>query len=381
MSIEVKNVYKYFGEQAAVKDISFSVKKGEIVGFLGPNGAGKSTTMRMITGFLPVSSGEIYVSGLKVGIDNLKTQQKIGYLPENNPLYVDMYVKEYLEFVGRIYKVPSLKSRIKEMIEAVGLELEQHKKIGALSKGYRQRVGLAQAIIHDPEVLILDEPTSGLDPNQLVEIRELIKSIGKEKTLMLSTHIMQEAEAICDKIVIISKGEIVTNKSTLDLQKQASGEFLFVEFQQEVSKSQLKKIKGVDGVESYYNGFLLKSNSLDELKINVSQFTQENNLVIMTLTTESKSLEEIFKDSTSNVKYSYGVKNEQDSVKSNSESEIKSTEIIYLVLSFFIPLLGIFNYFSFRSTDKERARRFIVSAFAGFLFIFMVRLIWAFLRL
>ena len=298
MSIEVKNVYKYFGEQAAVKGISFSVKKGEIVGFLGPNGAGKSTTMRMITGFLPVSSGEIYVSGLKVGIDNLKTQQKIGYLPENNPLYVDMYVKEYLEFVGRIYKVSNLKSRIKEMIEAVGLELEQHKKIGALSKGYRQRVGLAQAIIHDPEVLILDEPTSGLDPNQLVEIRELIKSIGKEKTLMLSTHIMQEAEAICDKIVIISKGEIVTNKSTLDLQKQASGEFLFVEFQQEVSKSQLKKIKGVDGVESYYNGFLLKSNSLDELKINVSQFTQENNLVIMTLNTESKSLEEIFKDLT-----------------------------------------------------------------------------------
>ena len=298
MSIEVKSVYKYFGEQAAVKDISFSVKKGEIVGFLGPNGAGKSTTMRMITGFLPVSSGEIYVSGLKVGIDNLKAQQKIGYLPENNPLYVDMYVKEYLEFVGRIYKVSNLKNRIKEMIEAVGLELEQHKKIGALSKGYRQRVGLAQAIIHDPEVLILDEPTSGLDPNQLVEIRELIKSIGKEKTLMLSTHIMQEAEAICDKIVIISKGEIVTNKSTLELQKQTSGEFLFVEFQQEVSKSQLKKIKGIDGVEPYNNGFLLKSKSLDELKINVSQFTQENNLVIMTLNTESKSLEEIFKDLT-----------------------------------------------------------------------------------
>ena len=298
MSIEVKSVYKYFGEQAAVKDISFSVKKGEIVGFLGPNGAGKSTTMRMITGFLPVSSGEIYVSGLKVGIGNLKAQQKIGYLPENNPLYVDMYVKEYLEFVGRIYKVSNLKNRIKEMIEAVGLELEQHKKIGALSKGYRQRVGLAQAIIHDPEVLILDEPTSGLDPNQLVEIRELIKSIGKEKTLMLSTHIMQEAEAICDKIVIISKGEIVTNKSTLELQKQTSGEFLFVEFQQEVSKSQLKKIKGIDGVEPYNNGFLLKSKSLDELKINVSQFTQENNLVIMTLNTQSKSLEEIFKDLT-----------------------------------------------------------------------------------
>ena len=298
MSIEVKNVFKYFGEQAAVKDISFSVNKGEIVGFLGPNGAGKSTTMRMITGFLPVSSGEIYVSGLKVGIDNLKAQQKIGYLPENNPLYVDMYVKEYLEFVGRIYKVHNLKNRIKDMIDAVGLEVEQNKKIGALSKGYRQRVGLAQAIIHDPEVLILDEPTSGLDPNQLVEIRELIKTIGKEKTLMLSTHIMQEAEAICDKIVIISKGEIVTNKTTTELQEDASGEFLFVEFQQEISKSQLKKIKGVTHVEDYEKGFLLKATSMYELKINVSQFAQENNIILMTLKSESKSLEEIFKDLT-----------------------------------------------------------------------------------
>jgi len=298
MSIEVKNVFKYFGEQAAVKDISFSVNKGEIVGFLGPNGAGKSTTMRMITGFLPVSSGEIYVSDLKVGIDNLKAQQKIGYLPENNPLYVDMYVKEYLEFVGRIYKVHNLKNRIKDMIDAVGLEVEQNKKIGALSKGYRQRVGLAQAIIHDPEVLILDEPTSGLDPNQLVEIRELIKTIGKEKTLMLSTHIMQEAEAICDKIVIISKGEIVTNKTTTELQEDASGEFLFVEFQQEISKSQLKKIKGVTHVEDYEKGFLLKATSMDELKINVSQFAQENNIILMTLKSESKSLEEIFKDLT-----------------------------------------------------------------------------------
>lgn len=298
MSIEVKNVFKYFGEQAAVKDISFSVNKGEIVGFLGPNGAGKSTTMRMITGFLPVSSGEIYVSGLKVGIDNLKAQQKIGYLPENNPLYVDMYVKEYLEFVGRIYKVSNLKNRIKDMIDAVGLEVEQNKKIGALSKGYRQRVGLAQAIIHDPEVLILDEPTSGLDPNQLVEIRDLIKTIGKEKTLMLSTHIMQEAEAICDKIVIISKGEIVTNKTTTELQEDASGEYLFVEFQQEISKSQLKKVKGVTYVEDYEKGFLLKGASMDELKINVSQFAQENSIILMTLKSESKSLEEIFKDLT-----------------------------------------------------------------------------------
>jgi len=298
MSIEVKNVFKYFGEQAAVKDVSFSVKKGEIVGFLGPNGAGKSTTMKMITGYIPASSGEIFVSGLKVGIDNLKPQRKIGYLPENNPLYVDMYVKEYLQFVGKIYRVPNLKKRVDEMIEKVGLELEQNKKIGALSKGYRQRVGLAQALIHDPEVLILDEPTSGLDPNQLIEIRKLIKSIGKEKTLMLSTHIMQEAEAICDRVVIISKGEIVTNKTTAQLQREASNKSIYVEFQQEVSGAVLKKIKGVDNVEPYQKGWLLKGDSLEEIKINVSQLVQEKNWVLMTLKTESKSLAEIFKDLT-----------------------------------------------------------------------------------
>ena len=219
MSIEVKNLFKYYGEQAAVRDVSFSVKKGEIVGFLGPNGAGKSTTMKIITGYIPASSGEVYVSGMKVDVENLKTRQIIGYLPENNPLYTDMYVKEYLEFVGGIYRIKNLKSRVAEMIDAVGLEVEQNKKIGALSKGYRQRVGLAQAIIHDPEVLILDEPTTGLDPNQLVEIRELIKNIGKEKTVMLSTHIMQEVEAICDRIVIISKGQIVADDKAASLQK------------------------------------------------------------------------------------------------------------------------------------------------------------------
>ena len=203
MSIEVKNVFKYYGEQAAVKGISFSVKSGEIVGFLGPNGAGKSTTMKMITGYIPPSSGEILISGMPVGTDQLNPKKKIGYLPENNPLYLDMYVREYLDFVARIYKVANRNERVKEMIHSVGLELEQNKQIGALSKGYRQRVGLAQAMIHNPEVLILDEPTSGRDPNQLIEIRELIKRIGKEKTLMLSTHIMQEAEAICDRVVIL----------------------------------------------------------------------------------------------------------------------------------------------------------------------------------
>ena len=298
MSIEVKNVFKYFGEQAAVKDVSFSVKKGEIVGFLGPNGAGKSTTMKMITGYIPASSGEIFVSGLKVGIDNLKPQRKIGYLPENNPLYIDMYVKEYLQFVGKIYRVPNIKKRVAEMIEKVGLEIEQNKKIGALSKGYRQRVGLAQALIHDPEVLILDEPTSGLDPNQLIEIRKLIKSIGKEKTLMLSTHIMQEAEAICDRMVIISKGEIVTNKTTFQLQKETSNKSIYVEFKQEVSRSVLKKIKGVTRVEAYEKGWLLQGDSIEEIKINVSQLVQEKKWVLLTLKTESKSLTQIFKDLT-----------------------------------------------------------------------------------
>ena len=205
MSIEVRNLFKYYGEQAAVKGISFSVQSGEIVGFLGPNGAGKSTTMKMITGYIPATSGEILVSGMRVGTDQLNPKKKIGYLPENNPLYLDMYVREYLDFVARIYKVSNRSEQVKKMIHSVGLEIEQNKKIGALSKGYRQRVGLAQAMIHDPEVLILDEPTSGLDPNQLIEVRELIKNIGKEKTLMLSTHIMQEAEAICDRVVILLK--------------------------------------------------------------------------------------------------------------------------------------------------------------------------------
>ena len=204
MSIEVKNLFKYYGEQAAVKDISFNVNSGEIVGFLGPNGAGKSTTMKIITGFIPSSSGEVNVCGMPVDVDSLNTRQIIGYLPEHNPLYLDMYVREYLEFVGKIYKVKNIKDRVSEMIKSVGLEVEQNKLIGALSKGYRQRVGLAAAIIHDPQVLILDEPTSGLDPNQLVEIRELIKTIGKEKTVMLSTHIMQEVEAICNRVVIIN---------------------------------------------------------------------------------------------------------------------------------------------------------------------------------
>ncbi len=298
MSIEVKNLFKYYGEQAAVCDISFSVKKGEIVGFLGPNGAGKSTTMKIMTGFIPSSSGEIFICGMKVDIENLKTRQIIGYLPENNPLYTEMYVREYLEFVGRIYKIKNLKNRVSEMIQTLGLELEQNKTIGALSKGYRQRVGLAQAIIHDPEVLILDEPTSGLDPNQLVEIRELIRKIGKEKTVILSTHIMQEVEAICDRIVIISKGKIVANDKASVLQYQTNYQTVFVEFDKNVSKSQLLKIPTIRKVEAVNNAWLIESSAAIDLRKEIAQFAQKNEWLILTLKIEKKSLEEVFKDLT-----------------------------------------------------------------------------------
>ena len=297
MSIEVRNVFKYYGEQAAVKGISFSVKSGEIVGFLGPNGAGKSTTMKMITGFIPVTSGEILVSGMPVGTDQLNPKQKIGYLPENNPLYLDMYVREYLDFVAGIYKLSNRSERVDLMIDTLGLEVEQNKKIGALSKGYRQRVGLAQAMIHDPEVLILDEPTSGLDPNQLVEIRELIKAIGKEKTLMLSTHIMQEAEAICDRVVILSKGEIVADTPTQRLHDQSEIKTVFVEFEGKVTKSQLSRIKDINKVDQKDKGWLLYSKSVDP-RSEISRLSQENNLIILTLQLEQKSLSSVFKDLT-----------------------------------------------------------------------------------
>ena len=298
MSIEVKNLFKYYGQQAAVNDVSFSVKQGEILGFLGPNGAGKSTTMKIITGFIPSHSGEVTVCGLKVDVDNLEARKLIGYLPENNPLYLDMYVKEYLEFVGGIYKINKLKSRVNEMIDAVGLGIEQNKKIGALSKGYRQRVGLAQAIIHDPKVLILDEPTSGLDPNQLVEIRELIRTIGKEKTVMFSTHIMQEAEAICDRLVIINNGRIVANDRALSLQEKNEEQTSYIEFDQVVSKTQLAKIVGVKKVEAVKNGWLVSADQKIDLNKEIALHAQQEGWLILTLKTEKKTLEEVFRNLT-----------------------------------------------------------------------------------
>ena len=299
MSIEVTNLSKFYGEQAAVNDITFSIGKGEIVGFLGPNGAGKSTTMKMITGFIPASEGTIKVCGKEVSLDSIETRKHIGYLPENNPLYLDMYVKEYLEFVAKIYKLKNVRERVQEMISLVGLEIEQNKKIGMLSKGYRQRVGLAQAIIHNPDVLILDEPTSGLDPNQLVEIRELIKRIGKEKTVMLSTHILQEVEAICDRVIIIRRGNLVADNLASNLQVSSDLQVVYAEFEGNVSKALLNKITGVTKVENVgENSFLIESEAADDLRKTVAQFAQANNLLVLTLRTEEKSLEEVFKSLT-----------------------------------------------------------------------------------
>ena len=248
MSIIVNNITKLYGAQKALNNVSFTVDTGQIVGFLGPNGAGKSTMMKIISCYIPPTQGTVTVCGFDILEQPLEVKKQIGYLPEHNPLYLDMYVKEFLEFVGGLYKIKNLKGRVAEMIELTGLQVEQKKKIGALSKGYRQRVGLAQAIIHDPKVLIMDEPTTGLDPNQLEEIRALIIRLGKEKTVMLSTHIMQEVEAVCDKVIIINKGEIVANESTATLQKATQKQLYTVEFDKTISKNSLKNIEGVNEV-------------------------------------------------------------------------------------------------------------------------------------
>jgi ABC-2 type transport system ATP-binding protein len=300
MSIEINNLFKYYGDQAAVKNVSFSIPKGQVVGFLGPNGAGKSTTMKIITGFIPASEGSVSVCGIQVDTNNLKTRQKIGYLPESNPLYTDMYVREYLEFVGRIYKIKNLKQRVNEMIDLVGLGVEQHKKIEALSKGYKQRVGLAQAMIHDPEVLILDEPTSGLDPNQLVEIRELIKNIGKEKTVLLSTHIMQEVEAICQRVLIIKQGVLVADNISSEIKYTDNKQTVFVEFNKSVSKSELQKIQGVQAVRQFEQGWLIEATELVDLRLKIAEFAQQNGILPLTLKLEAKSMEEYFKGLTKN---------------------------------------------------------------------------------
>lgn len=302
MSIEVVDLKKYYGEQAALGGITFKVNTGEIVGFLGPNGAGKSTTMKILTGFLPASSGSAKVCGFDVEEHAIETRKRIGYLPEHNPLYLDMYVKEYLQFVGGIYKIPNLKQRVTEMIKLVGLEREQRKLIGALSKGYRQRVGLAQAIIHEPEVLILDEPTSGLDPNQLLEIRELIKTIGKTKTVMLSTHIMQEVEAICDRVIIINNGVIVADDTSKTLQTTLGKQVVLVEFDEEtqVNAKDLRAITGVSNVKQFEKPtlWLVESDITADLRKKISQTALQKSWLVLSMKIEEKSLEQVFKELT-----------------------------------------------------------------------------------
>lgn len=298
MSIVVKNLDKIFGTQIAVNNVSFQVEKGEIVGFLGPNGAGKSTTMKIMVGYIPASSGEVFINGVRVSVDNLESRKHIGYLPENNPLYTDMYVLEFLEFVGKLYKVKDLKNRVKEIIESVGLEEEQHKKIGMLSKGYKQRVGLAQALIHNPDVLILDEPTTGLDPNQIKEIRTLIKELGKEKTVILSTHIMQEVEAICDRVIIISKGKIVANNSSNQLKKGKEKQYVYVEFDEEITKAQLAKIKFKCQFKPMNDGWKFESQEESDLRKAIASFAKENGWLITRIDSIEKSLEDVFQELT-----------------------------------------------------------------------------------
>jgi len=298
MSIQVKEVSKLYGKQKALDALSFEISDAEVVAFLGPNGAGKSTMMKIITGFLPQSSGEVFVNGLNVLESSLEIRKQIGYLPEHNPLYLDMYVKEYLEYVAGIYKLGrNKKKRVDEMIDLTGLGLEQKKKIGALSKGYRQRVGLAQALIHDPKVLILDEPTTGLDPNQLVEVRKLIQDIGREKTVMLSTHIMQEVEAICQRVLIINKGQLVADQPSHSMQNITNQLMFDLQFSTEVPESLLQNIPGVKEVESQSEHRYLISAETD-VRAQVFQMAVANHLILLEMKSQERNLEAFFHELT-----------------------------------------------------------------------------------
>ena len=298
MSIKVTDISKVYGTKKALNKVSFEVSSGEIIGFLGPNGAGKSTMMKIITCFIPQTEGSVSVCGYDVVEQSIEVRKNVGYLPEHNPLYLDMYVKEYLHFIGGLHKMSNnqLAKRVPEMIDSVGLQVEQNKKIGALSKGYRQRVGLAQALIHNPNVLILDEPTTGLDPNQLAEIRELIRSVGKEKTVMLSTHIMQEVKAICDRVIIINKGEIVADETTAVLQQQKGSEIIVtVEFDKAVTTTDLNKIEGVISAQNTSgNTWKIKSADGKDIRSILFKWAVENNLSVLTMQREEQSLEDVF---------------------------------------------------------------------------------------
>jgi ABC-2 type transport system ATP-binding protein len=299
MSIVANNIVKLYGAQKALSNVSFEIGSAEIVGFLGPNGAGKSTMMKILTCYIPPTSGKASVCGFDVQEESMEVRKLVGYLPEHNPLYLDMYVKEYLEFIGGLHQVKNIRSKVKDMVAITGLEIEQNKKIGALSKGYRQRVGIAQALIHDPKVLIMDEPTTGLDPNQLEEIRNLIKNVGKEKTVMLSTHIMQEVEAVCDRVIIIKQGEIVADDKTSKLKQQEEQQIILIEFDGEASRSALKNLSGVREAKlSTSNTWLISGNPTADLQKQLFEYAVKNNLSIRSLQKSENKLEDVFKSLT-----------------------------------------------------------------------------------
>ena len=301
MSIEVRNITKVFGEQKALDNVSFDINNGEIVGFLGPNGAGKSTLMKIITGYIPATEGEVLINGMNILENPIEIRKKLGYLPEQNPLYFDMYIVEYLEFVAGIYGIKNKKARIDEIVSLTGLEPEINKKIGTLSKGYKQRVGLAQAIIHDPEVLILDEPTSGLDPNQIIEIRNLIKNLGKEKTVILSTHIMQEVEAICDRILLIKKGVLLANDKAEDFAHLNSDSIstLLVELDGELSENDFAQIKGIRNVRKQSpTRFAIEFSKSNDIRKAVFNLAVQKGLAVLSMQEKEKSIEEVFAELT-----------------------------------------------------------------------------------
>lgn len=296
MSIKVQGITKLYGEQKALDDVSFSISKGEVVGLLGPNGAGKSTMMKILTCFIPPTEGNAEINGHNIFEEQQDVRKKVGYLPENNPVYTDMYVRENLEFFAGIHNIKNKSERIKEIIELTGLKAESHKKIGQLSKGYRQRVGIAQALIHDPQVLILDEPTSGLDPNQLVDIRKMIKNIGKDKTVILSTHIMQEVEAVCDRAIIIHKGKIVADDSTGNLHMlNKNSAVIMAEFDKQADKELLLKIEGVSAADQLEgNKWQIIVESEEDVRSDIFQFAVNNDLKVLSMQKKDQSLEDIF---------------------------------------------------------------------------------------
>lgn len=300
MSVKVQHLVKVYDVQRAVDDVSFEAHKGEVLGFLGPNGAGKTTTMKIITGYLPQSGGTAEVCGFDVTRQPMEARACIGYLPEHNPLYRDMYVREYLHFTAGIHKVPNARKRVEEMIERTGLQTHRQKQIGELSKGYRQRVGLAQAMLHDPQVLILDEPTSGLDPNQIIEIRQLIKDLGREKTVILSTHILGEVEAVCDRAIIINKGKLAADASIEDLKHQFTGQSIVtVEFAETVHSKQLEKIKAVQQVKSLdKNRWQLMAANTVDIRADVFAFAVSNHLTLLELHKDEYSVEDVFQQLT-----------------------------------------------------------------------------------